>query len=308
MNFPTVKPANEWDDSEYASDIVSELEEDINYVGDVNFVGSFSKHDDEENENASGWNDPWSSDAWNDVPWEYGAGGAASTTPNRRNQKLVDTSFESLQFGPLVKTTGEEKEFRDLDIADAFGEPFGPASNPSIAAADNHSSQTTTKRLNSQGSSHGDLLKGCIICVNIIVKERLSIVFDDASKEPICRVVGSIYVKPTKRNISSFCLTVRDKRSHVEHWDERNSRCRNITAAVPHLALDPGDQVFSISLNRERQQDSGLDAPIATYTCTPRLRPMPIVRKVLQRYLCCLHVSSCFWYNITRPIDFFTWF
>jgi hypothetical protein len=110
------------------------------------------------------------------------------------------------------------------------------------------------------------------------VRERLSIIFNETTNGPSCKVVGNIYVKPTKRRISSFSLTIRDSRAHVEHWDERNSRCRNITAGVPHLALDPGDQVFSISLNREHQHDLGLDAPVVSYTCIPRLRPMPMVR------------------------------
>jgi len=290
MRFPTKKTANEWEDTEGESDIISEIEDDVNFVGDVNYVGdvdyvgSFLKNNDDNELPTQEWNDPWSSDAWNELPWGDGAAPVASNLPSVQNQKHVDTSFDSLQFRPLLKTTGEENDILDLNIVDAFGAPFGAAAFPVIAAASNDSSKLTLKG-SSQGTNPQNLVKETKINVNmsVVLKERLSIVFDDITKDPLCRVVGSIYVKPTKRKISSFCLTVRDKRALVEHWDEQNSRCRNITAGVPHLALDPGDQVYLISLNREHQQDPGLDAPIVSYTCIPRLRPMPMVRVVLRR-------------------------
>jgi len=286
MRFPTKKTANEWEDTEGESDIISEIEDDVNFVGDVNYVGdvdyvgSFLKNNDDNELPTQEWNDPWSSDAWNELPWGDGAAPVASNLPSVQNQKHVDTSFDSLQFRPLLKTTGEENDILDLNIVDAFGAPFGAAAFPVIAAASNDSSKLTLKG-SSQGTNPQNLVKETKINVNmsVVLKERLSIVFDDITKDPLCRVVGSIYVKPTKRKISSFCLTVRDKRALVEHWDEQNSRCRNITAGVPHLALDPGDQVYLISLNREHQQDPGLDAPIVSYTCIPRLRPMPMLLK-----------------------------
>jgi hypothetical protein len=223
-------------------------------------------HNDDNNNNlAPEWSDPWSSDPWKNGPW----GDSAS-----HNQSRVESSFESLQFTPVLKTTGENSEL--LGVADAFGMPFGPIDVPVADLTFKNSSVLTSKRRSHLTASPKDKTK---INVGIMVKERLSIIFDEVTNGPSCKVVGSIYVKPAKkRRISSFSLTIHDRRAHVEHWDERNSRCRNITAGVPHLALDPGDQVFSISLNRELQHDLGLDAPVVSYTCIPRLRPMPIVR------------------------------
>ena len=276
MRFKTNKTTTESDDAEGASDIISQEENNIGYVGSVLPTPE--------------WNDPWSSDPWNDVSWGDAAAPVASIAPSittNQNQNHVESSFESLQFRPVLKTTGDNNDF--LDASDAFGVTFGPVATAMAAAAaaastrldpniNSNNSPTSTMKRSNQATASPNIINETRINVHVVLKERLSILFDDTTKDPICKVVGSIYVKPTKRKIGSFCLTVRDKRAHIEHWDEQNSRCRNITASVPHLALDPGDQVFLISLNREhQQQDRGLEAPIVSYTCIPRLRPMPMV-------------------------------
>ena len=244
-----------------ASDIISQLEENsadvaasqVNDKGDKSVVGGE-------------WSDPWSSGPWKNGAW---------ANPSNNNQSRVESSFESLQFTPVIKTAGENSEL--FDFADAFGAPFGPSGSPATTnGAIKHSFATTSNRGSNTKSSPA-IVTESKINVGVVVKERLSIFFDETTNDPSCKVVGSIYVKPTKRRISSFSLTIRDSRNHIEHWDERNRRCRNITAAVPHLALDSGDQVYSISLNREHQQDLGLDSPVVRYTCFPTLRPMPMV-------------------------------
>jgi hypothetical protein len=66
---------------------------------------------------------------------------------------------------------------------------------------------------------------------------------------------------------------VRDRKGHVERWEEQSNVCKNITASLPHLALDQGDQVYRVSLrNQER-----LEAPVVGYSCVSRLKPIPIV-------------------------------
>mmetsp|Transcript_14488 Transcript_14488/g.33725 ORF Transcript_14488/g.33725 Transcript_14488/m.33725 type:complete len:397 (-) Transcript_14488:157-1347(-) len=246
-----------FDDAEGASDIISQEESSYGRIG-----SSLNNKNDVSRAAPTEWSDPWSSDPWKNVTW----GDSFLSDPSR-----IESSFESLQFTPVLKTTGEESDI--MEFADAFGMPFGPVDVPTtdgIGTSGSHSKLTSIR----------SLMKGEKISVGVLVKERLSLVFDETTDDPTCKIVGSIFAKPTKRNISSFSLTIRDSRAHVEHWDERSSRCRNITASVPHLALDPGDQVFSISLNnRDDQHNLGLDAPVVRYTCNPRLRPIPMLLK-----------------------------
>jgi hypothetical protein len=108
--------------------------------------------------------------------------------------------------------------------------------------------------------------------VSIKIEERLSIFFDQVSSSPACRVIGNIHVSPNDDMPDSFCLTMRDKRGHVERY-EPSDVCTNITANVPHLALDAEDTIFRISLNDLQ----ALQAPVVGYSCVPQLTPMPLV-------------------------------
>ena len=140
------------------------------------------------------------------------------------------------------------------------------------------------------------------IAVVASIHEQLSIIVDDVSSTPSTTVTGSIRVKPiiTKSlspSSNHFCLTLRDEEGNIEHCEAGLERgggfeegksskngngsgnggpCENITATLPHLALHNNDQVFRISLRKNHQET--LEAPIASYTCVPRLRPMPLVR------------------------------
>ena len=192
--------------------------------------------------------DPWSSDPWN-VPVD---------PSSNYNHLFNETSFDTLAYNALPKN---DHDFDAVD--DLFGEGF-----------------SSNKNLNFSSPKDNNDINIGETRIHIVLKERLSILFNNSNggTDPICKVVGSIYLKPTNlRKINNFCLTIRDKLSRVEHW-EQNSCCNNITAALPHLALDKNDRVFLISLEQENQQDHGLEAPIVSYSCVPTLRPMPMVR------------------------------
>lgn len=59
----------------------------------------------------------------------------------------------------------------------------------------------------------------------------------------------------------------------MERWEEQEKVCTNITASLPHLPLDQGEQVFRVALRNKKQ----LEAPVVAYSCVPRLKPIPIV-------------------------------
>ena len=249
-----------------ASDINSQAEFSSIAASRVNNI----KRKNVKNAPDPGWTDPWSSDPWKNGKWP---------DASNNNQTKIDTSFDSLQFTPVIKTSGENTTSSELfDFVDAFGAPFSSTDVPAVTTNNIGNSSASTLKRGAKTKSPTNVVKESKIKVGIVVKERLSILYDEATNEPTCKVVGSVFVKPTNRKLDSFALTVRDSRNHVEHWDERNSRCRNITAAVPHLALDASDQVFSISMKRDHQNDLGLDTPVVSYSCISKLRPMPLVR------------------------------
>eukprot|EP00526_Cylindrotheca_closterium_P016685 CAMPEP_0113630856 /NCGR_PEP_ID=MMETSP0017_2-20120614/16034_1 /TAXON_ID=2856 /ORGANISM="Cylindrotheca closterium" /LENGTH=330 /DNA_ID=CAMNT_0000541341 /DNA_START=1 /DNA_END=990 /DNA_ORIENTATION=- /assembly_acc=CAM_ASM_000147 len=110
--------------------------------------------------------------------------------------------------------------------------------------------------------------------VSIKIEERLSIFFDQMSSSPTCRVVGSIGIIPKPDMPDAFCLTIRDKRGHIEQYEPSNV-CRNVTGSLVHLALEPEDQIFQISLDKPE----AMDAPLIRYYCVPQLTPMPMLLK-----------------------------
>jgi hypothetical protein len=199
------------------------------------------------------FSDPWSSDLWwNDTAWTGSS-----------NNPQVGNTFASAGKERADKNTQGGYSTNSM-LLDPFEVAFGSATD----IENNNRTASISKNSPEKSNRHRWETK-----IGVVVEERLSILFDESTEDPVCRVVGSIYVKPTKRKFGSFCLTIRDRKAHVEHWNENNGRCKNITTYVPHLALDPGDQVYQVTMN----DSDHLEAPIVTYTCIPTLRPMPLV-------------------------------
>jgi hypothetical protein len=251
------------------------------------------------------WNDPWSTNPWTDSTWK--GTDIPSESFSVPISTHLDTSFDSAQFSSTpssnIKATSDVPD--PFDVAFGFSDHHAhhhpnisispttapvPAPVPTPAAAIDMprmkavgQSQVSS---NSPSSSRSSNVKSHRrpnspdVKIHVVLEERLSILFDDSTKDPICRIVGRIFVRlppeteKRKCTIDSFCLTIRDKRAHIEHWDNGNSRCHNITAGVPHLSLDPGDQIFLVKLTGDQNE---LEEPIVGYTCIPRLRPMPMV-------------------------------
>jgi hypothetical protein len=219
------------------------------------------------------WNDPWSSDPWNDTFWSASSSKQSHDSPNLPHE-TPDASFDTLQFQPSIgpfPRNSAAKDLFDVGFASPSDATWGGTSSAFASTTINttgDSKTTTTARRRNHAK------------VNVAVQERLSILFDETAKGPICRVVGSIFVQPPALSpcpaLYSFCLTIRDKKGNIEQWDESlKSKCENITASVPHDAVDPGDQVFMVSL----RAGEPLEAPIVRYACISRLRPMPMLLK-----------------------------
>ena len=113
--------------------------------------------------------------------------------------------------------------------------------------------------------------------VQVAIHEQLSAVYDDVSKEPSCQVDGSIVVKSSSQSPTTepFCLIIRDLLDRIEGLELKNI-CTDISReAADRTDLHRSDKVLKILAPPVSQLDT--EIPVATYTCTPKLRPVPMV-------------------------------
>lgn len=108
--------------------------------------------------------------------------------------------------------------------------------------------------------------------VQMIVEERLSILFDGISPDPSCRIVGRVHVVADSEESppDRFYLTVNDPKQHIQDWEPQITNCEE----VANLALADGDteRAFRVDTRLIHQKASVLE-----YVCSPRLKPIPLV-------------------------------
>jgi hypothetical protein len=116
------------------------------------------------------------------------------------------------------------------------------------------------------------------VTVRLAMHEQVSALYDDASVDTTASIIGSIHVKPTTDLKGPFHVTIRDTMNHLERIEIRPDICRDVSEIISRKGLHESDRVLRVtlppnSINRE--------IPIARYVCTPTLRPVPMVRKIL---------------------------
>ena len=75
----------------------------------------------------------------------------------------------------------------------------------------------------------------------------------------------------TSNTDSSFCVVVQDQQGNLASLDEVHTLSSNISTTSD---IEAGDTVFRVNL----PENSLLEVPVASYTCNPQLRPIPMVR------------------------------
>jgi hypothetical protein len=149
--------------------------------------------------NDSTWTDPWSTDPWENDPQNTSFFSALEQPP-----PLVDSSFESSStqyFTPSMLGDDDNPvlnaSFSSPDPFDkgAFGasDPFPTKSDVPIKLS------PPTEKLRK---------------IPVMLQERLSILFDDVTSTPICRVTGFIYVSALFRNKTAD-TTIKKTPSHI---------------------------------------------------------------------------------------------
>jgi hypothetical protein len=143
--------------------------------------------------------------------------------------------------------------------------------------------------------------------VHVAMHEQLSAIYDDISDDPACQVEGSIHVKPSPELANSpFSLVLRDLMGHLKSvkqhrvgggghgtGDSSLSYCQDVTDKVSRQGLHKSDRVFRVMLPPNVLSNG--EVPIAQYICSSRVRPVPLVRKMMMlRTLIAMVISTFF--------------
>lgn len=200
------------------------------------------------------------------------------TDPSRKERKKLNVSFSSDTKDDIHNTSFDHPTFdTSFDSAGLQYNADSGASWDGNLFANDDPFLTETDAIGGQFAPQQN--SQVHESVSIKIEERLSILFDQMSPTPTCRVVGSIGVIPKPDMPDVFCLTIRDKRGHIEQYEPFTVCCKNITPSLVHLALEPEDQIFQVFLNKPE----AMDVPLIRYHCVPQLTPMPLVSNVLGR-------------------------
>lgn len=120
--------------------------------------------------------------------------------------------------------------------------------------------------------------------VRVNIREQLVAFYDDGvSMEGSVRVEGCVQVEPLIGSTiinTSFDLVVRDLLEQVEQVDIVDVSCQDASHSISQHGLHHTDRVFHVmgqSLSSRQRDDTGSIA-LLNYTCTPALRPVPLVR------------------------------
>jgi len=131
------------------------------------------------------------------------------------------------------------------------------------------------------------------LVVRVIIREQFATLYDDQGSPPSCNLEGSIHVQlppaPTyfanKGGLSSSSLRVlvHDPQSNIVSLDEVDP---NIVSNVSTTQdIEYNTTVFQLhpplrntNNDASEQNTTTVEIPIATYTCHPQLRPIPMVR------------------------------
>jgi hypothetical protein len=110
--------------------------------------------------------------------------------------------------------------------------------------------------------------------VRVAIREQFSTVYDDAGSPPSCFLEGSVFVQPSPLALedkTSFCVVVQDPLGNIDQLEEVYTVSSDITSETDR---DEKQTVFRVTL----PQNSLLEVPVASYTCNPKMRPIPMVR------------------------------
>jgi hypothetical protein len=115
--------------------------------------------------------------------------------------------------------------------------------------------------------------------VQVAIHEQLAAIYDHIAEEPTFRIEGSIHVKSSKKTPvkSPFCLLIRDSLDRIETLEMNKGKCVDISENMPRKDLRASDRELRVDVS---ESPTDREIPVATYTCVPNLRPVPLVSTV----------------------------
>lgn len=241
------------------------------------------------------------SNPWSDSTWS----GATSDLMMRAD--CAETSFDmnsvspsAFQFDVTTTNTGSMSIAASATSENFPGyNPFAaPAASSAPTSSNNRSTTDMLFPSDPMATLSGEelTLDTAETTVRLTVREQFSTVYDDAGSPPSCYLEGSIFVQPTalafsdststdnnNNNKTSFCVVVQDPSSNIDQMEEVHTISSNITTAADRQELQT---VFRVTLPSQSQSQQSshnnnslttAEVPVASYTCNPQLRPIPMV-------------------------------
>ena len=188
-------------------------------------------------------------------------------SPTRTSRASEETSFDSRAFAfsvtkqePNKQQQQHEQQPNQHDTDELFSPPLSDTA-PSITSADND--------------------------IQIIIQERLSAMYDDFSQEGAVTVTGSVHValpstnKPHKQQQQQqeqvpYRLVLQDNAHRIHRVQEQKEVCKRRANAN-------GQRVFEI-LSSSSSETSTDPTLVLHYFCVPKLKPVPLVRFLYERF------------------------
>jgi len=195
-----------------------------------------------------------------------------------------DTSFDtdiftftvesSSQLGGPIGGFENDSQASSVFPPDPFATPF-MNEQPQIAAAN-------VDNLGQKLTPGSQQMPSKVETIQVAVHEQLSALYDDVSSEPSFHVDGSIFVKAKSQLAGApFCITVRDLMGNLEEITSLDESTQEISDEISRQGLHRSDRVLRVLFPQEdtsRGDRSNAGVRIASYTCSPTLRPVPLVR------------------------------
>ncbi|CAB9504998.1 expressed unknown protein [Seminavis robusta] len=230
-----------------------------------NYIETFDVWTEEKQES-----DPWSATSW-----------TTSTPTSQLSLDLmmfpdVDTSFDSLQFSAESPPEFGYNPFSKNGSKPAMVMAPKPELFPSDPMATLGGLSSSLNKTSIMTNTTTTTTTDKDATVRVSIREEFSTIYDDAGSTPSCCLEGSIYVQPLSISFDTqkqFSLVVKDSHGYVENLQSVQTVSTNISTPAHR---EGGETVFRVKLPK---QSSAVEVPVASYTCNPQLRPIPMLVK-----------------------------
>ena len=114
--------------------------------------------------------------------------------------------------------------------------------------------------------------------VDVAIHEQMAATYDDFTQNGAITVHGSIYIRTAATTLE---VTIQDDEQCIQQWEPMESICRvqpqSSKSHHKNSSSNNSTTTLRVELKSSRPKD---EIRIANYVCSPKLRPVPLVRFV----------------------------